>query len=526
MSDVERKLLVKESLNAFLLLFVILGLLLIGMIAAFYQLQKRNYVQRLCAEEQHSVNLQLAIARNHFASILSDLSFLAEQDVLQAYLQQPTAARLAVLQTEYLSYAKNKRIYDQLRLLDSGGQEVVRINFNEGQPIIEKKENLQRKFHRYYFAESHRLAKGQAYISPLDLNIERDKVEVPFKPMIRFGTAIFDQQGQKRGVVLLNYLGRNLLDLIQDVSSVAHGQTMLLNADGYWLKHPQENHEWGFMFAERSHLSFAKQNPQVWRQMRFSFAGQLQTEAGIYTYTTLKPLENIGEQLSEDQGYFWKIYTFISAEKLAAYSQSLLRNLLLLTVVLLFGAAVFAWLLALAVTRRKIYQQQLFSMAHFDSLTSLPNRALFFDRLSQAMESGKRYGRQCALLYIDLDGFKYVNDSFGHHAGDELLVEVAKRMSRCCRNADTLARLGGDEFALLLAEINSIEGVQVCVEKLLGLLREPFTLKQGEAVIGASIGIALFPAHGTNLDALLKSADRAMYVSKSHGKNTYTFAED
>ena len=99
-------------------------------------------------------------------------------------------------------------------------------------------------------------------------------------------------------------------------------------------------------------------------------------------------------------------------------------------------------------------------------------------------------------------------------------------MGQCCRNSDTVARLGGDEFAILLSEVKSAEGAQVCSEMLLSMLETPFKLKQGDTKIGASIGIGMFPVHGVTLDALLKSADQAMYVSKSCGKNTFTFAKD
>ncbi|WP_303722398.1 sensor domain-containing diguanylate cyclase [Malonomonas rubra] len=525
MSNVERKLLGNKSLNAFLFLFAILSSLLIGMISAVYRLQSQNYVQRLFAEEQHSVNLQRAVVRNLFASLHSDLDFLAGQDILQAYLQQPTEDHLAAVQKEYLFFIRNKKIYDKVRYIENSGLEVVRVNYNAGRPRIVTTKQLQNKFPRYYFAETYPLSKGQTYISPLDLNVEREKVEVPFKPVIRFAAPVFDRQGQKRGIVVLNYLGKNLLDLIQNVGSVARGQTMLLNSDGYWLKHPQANYAWGFMFDERSHLTFAKKNPQVWRQMLASPSGQVKTDSGIYTYTTLEPLENSVDERSGSEPYFWKIYTFISSEKITAHTQSLLNNLFLLTVGLLFGAAVVAWFFTLFITRRKLHRKRLLNMAHYDSLTGLPNRMLFFDRLKQTLENAKRHGRQCALLYIALDGFKQVNDNFGHVVGDELLTVVAKKMARCCRSADTLARLGGDEFALLMVEVNSSSGVQTCAEKMLELLHEPFHLKQGEVVIGASIGIALFPAHGTNQDVLFKRADQAMYVSKNHGKNRYTFAE-
>lgn len=526
MTTIEREQLFRKSMNAFMLLFLLLGSLLGGMVVVFYQLQTQNYDERMCAEERHSVALQLAVTRNHFTSIISDLSFLAEQEDLKAYLEAPSAQLLTPVSSEYLTYSISKKIYDQIRFLDERGEEIIRVNYGAGTPAIVPLGKLQSKQKRYYFLDTFNLQKGEIFISPLDLNVEHGEVELPLKPMIRFGAPVFDQSGSKRGIVLLNYLGQNLLDLVDDVGAVSRGETMLLNNDGYWLKHPDSRLEWGFMFSDRGNLTFARQAPDIWQQILASPTGQIRTDRGIYTFATLNPLENQTGMFGTTEGYSWKIVSFISAESLASYSQQLMFNLFALGAGLFLVAATAAWFLAMAVTRRKLYQAQLFSLAHFDNLTNLPNRTLFFDRMSQALELAKRYSRQCALLYIDLDGFKYVNDSLGHDAGDKLLVAVAERMGRCCRSSDTLARLGGDEFAILLAEVNNIQGAEVCAAKILAELQEPFSLPQGEATVGASIGVALCPAHGATLDALLNSADQAMYLSKSRGKNTYTLADE
>jgi diguanylate cyclase (GGDEF)-like protein len=522
---IEREQLLKKSLNTFMLLFLVLGTLLGGMIAVFYQLQTQNYDKRICAGEQHSIELQLAVIRNHFDGIVSDLKFLVGQEDLKAYLQVSTQELLQSVRNEYRTYSASKKIYDQIRFLDEAGREVVRVNYYPDSPEIVAEQKLQDKSKRYYFTETLRLAKGEMFISPLDLNIERGKVELPYKPMLRFGAPVVDQVGEKRGIVLLNYLGQYLLDLIDDVGSVAHGQTMLVNADGYWLKHPDSRKEWGFMLADRSEQNFAMQFPELWQKILADDAGQLRTKYGIYTFATVRPLSGQRGYIAGDD-YFWKIISFISADSLASYSSNLLINLFALGAGLFLLAATVAWLLAMGITRRKLYQAQLFSMAHFDNLTGLPNRSLFFDRLNQTLQLAKRHSRQCALLYIDLDGFKYVNDSLGHSAGDELLIAVGKRLGQCCRGSDTVARLGGDEFAVLLSEVTSQEGVRIRAEDLLAKFVEPFTLKKGEVLVGLSIGIGMFPSHATNQDSLLKLADQAMYRSKSLGKNRYTFADE
>ena len=521
----EREKLIKKSLKTFLLLFLCLGALLGGMILIFYQTQTENHDHRLCGEEQHSVNLQHEVLRNHFTSIFSDLLFLAGQEELKAYLDEDSSTNLNLINSEYLTFSANKKIYDQIRYLDNDGLEVARVNFNNGQPASVPKGKLQSKQNRYYFTDALKLNKGEVFVSPLDLNIERGKVEEPYKPMIRFGTPVYDRNGINRGIVLLNYLGSNLINLIRDVGSVAWGQTMLLNADGYWLVHPEAGKAWGFMFEDKSHLSLAKQYPEIWNQMLAKDSDHLHTPQGVYVYTTIYMHDVSGGITVNSDDYFWKIVSFVPTDNISSYVKDLKNNLLVLGTGLFLLAAVGSWYFALAMTRRKLHQAQLVNMAHYDALTGLPNRTLFFDRLNQSLHLARRYDRICALLYVDLDSFKQINDTLGHDAGDELLVKAGERMGVCCRASDTVARLSGDEFAILLTEVSGVEGAQILAEKVLAAFNEPFSLQQGEARVGASIGIGMFPTHGTTLDQLMKSADKAMYLSKNRGENTYTMAD-
>ena len=164
-------------------------------------------------------------------------------------------------------------------------------------------------------------------------------------------------------------------------------------------------------------------------------------------------------------------------------------------------------------------------LAFHDTLTELPNRALLFDRLSQALARLRREEGHFALMLMDLDGFKQVNDSWGHATGDELLCGVSERLLSCVRESDTVARLGGDEFALLLHGIGSEGEAARMARKVLRSLAEPFHLGDAHMGMGASIGIALCPRHGLSLDALLSQADQAMYRAKQEGKCRHVISD-
>jgi diguanylate cyclase (GGDEF)-like protein/PAS domain S-box-containing protein len=176
------------------------------------------------------------------------------------------------------------------------------------------------------------------------------------------------------------------------------------------------------------------------------------------------------------------------------------------------------------VTKRKEAEEIILHRANFDVLTDLPNRGLFDDRLVSILAMARRHRRNFALMYIDLDWFKNVNDSFGHAAGDSLLAEAAKRMEKCVRDADTVARLGGDEFAVILSDLNGPAEVEEVARRVNRALAEPFELAEGTARVSGSIGIAIFPGDGADELLLKKAADKALYASKAAGRNTYRLA--
>jgi diguanylate cyclase (GGDEF)-like protein len=172
------------------------------------------------------------------------------------------------------------------------------------------------------------------------------------------------------------------------------------------------------------------------------------------------------------------------------------------------------------------HESELFRRAHFDALTGLPNRQLCFDRLYQAVAQARREQHQLAVLFIDLDRFKNVNDSLGHGLGDELLKEAALRLAASVRDTDTVARLGGDEYVVILPHINGSLEVQTIVDKIYALFSRPFSFDGQEVTVGASIGVTIFPADATDADTLLQKADTAMYSAKDGGRGRVRYFEE
>ena len=182
------------------------------------------------------------------------------------------------------------------------------------------------------------------------------------------------------------------------------------------------------------------------------------------------------------------------------------------------------WKLNAESTRRnKVSQDLIWQQANFDSLTQLPNRQMFHDRLAQEIKQSDRAGLPMAILFLDLDHFKQVNDSFGHVMGDMLLIEASKRLSQCVRSADTVARLGGDEFTIILSALHDVSSIERVTQDILQKMAEPFKLNHEMAYISTSIGITLYPEDATDIETLLKNADQAMYAAKSLGRNCFHY---
>ncbi|WP_230967809.1 response regulator [Nostoc sp. WHI] len=425
-------------LKQFLITFLPLSFLVGGVLMIIHQAESKTERGAISINETRNVDLQAKIAASDFNLIKSDLMFLTTQNELQSMLNRPVGAtetlelRQAIAK-EYVSMSQQKQLYDQIRFLDTTGKEIVRVNLNQGQPSVVRDEKLQVQAKRYWFKDTLPLQSGEVFVSPLDLNIERGKIEQPLKPMIRFGTPVFDSQGQKRGIVVLNYLGEKFIQNLQKENSTTLGETLLLNADGYWLKGLKPENEWGFMYEDRKDQTFAKAFPKVWQQMGTKESGQLQTAEGLFTFKTLYPLLAVQKAKSstgatrafdssqgkvDAKSYRWKIVTHVPSAILNARSQSSFNRLLLFYVVLTGLIGVGSWLLALSWLRRQQADTEL--QATFADLTAI------IDNLADGLLVTNTLGQITRFNPALLKMFQLGDiDIKGKHCGEISQAEIA-----------------------------------------------------------------------------------------------------
>ncbi|MBP0019122.1 MAG: response regulator [Cyanobacteria bacterium SBLK] len=344
------------TLTFFLWIFIpLLGAIAV-IVASLYRAEVTINREKLEINETQNIERQAELAAADFNIVASGLRFLASQHRLLSILDADSTSKKkerSILIEEYISFAKYKGLYDQIRLLDETGKEVIRVNLNGGTPISITDDGLQDKSDRYWFSETMALSEEEIYISPLDLNMEEGQIERPWKPVIRFGTPAFNRNGQKRGIIILNYLGKNFIENLTTEDKSSSGDLMLLNAEGYWLKGKTRADEWGFMYRDRQDKTFSKAFPKAWQKISTEEKGQFQNSEGLFTFITVYPLQEIQQTTFREsdrsqQNYAWKIVSHVSRDILIDNRNQPLTRLFPLTGILTLLAGITALVIATA----------------------------------------------------------------------------------------------------------------------------------------------------------------------------------
>ncbi len=309
---------------------------MLGILFFFYFIEIDVEKSKIETDESLNIGIGKKVVLKDLESVRTDLLVLAQNNGF-SNLNDPSASRsIKHIGKEFLTYSNSKQLYDQVRYIDKNGMEVIRVNYKDGKATLVPAAKLQDKSNRYYFKESIAMEEGDIYVSPFDLNVERGAVEIPYKPMIRFATPVFDKDGRKIGVVILNYLGSILLAELKNNLANIIDHTMLLNSDGYWLLHPEPNNEWGFMLG--GDARFSASNAKAWEIIKDSDSGQFYDDKGLYTYETIYPLKEVGPKnragdVATDRGkaidaYQWKLVSHLSKENLDSVASGMIDKML------------------------------------------------------------------------------------------------------------------------------------------------------------------------------------------------------
>jgi signal transduction histidine kinase len=355
-----------NKLKFAIVLFFPLILAVNGILYIYYDLEAKSAAETTKERAENIITLQEIKIKSNFKAIATDLLFLANYHQV-AEMLDGSAASLDKLANDFSLFSRGSNLFDQIRLLDITGMEILRINLVEKEPVIVTKNDLQFKGKRYYFQDTIALNKGEVFVSPFDLNIENGKIETPIKPMIRFGTPIFDKSNRSHGALLFNYIGKNMIREINDLTPESFGFTLLLNTDGYYIIGRSPKEEWGFMYKDRKEQTMKVQFPEAWETISSSESGQFQNQTGLFTFTTVYPIIetwkssvrlgiNIDDKewINAAKANRWKLVSYLPAKFLAQEQKTRRNKYISISFVLLLMLGFVSWVFASAKEKKGI----------------------------------------------------------------------------------------------------------------------------------------------------------------------------
>ena len=674
-------------LQRFLLFLLVLSALVMAITYPVYLQYQQGVKDRLLANEETSVVSATQMIQQEMYEQLHVVGLLKQSARIKDYLSGGTPLQRHQLELYFQQVSSAFHRFDQIRLLNNDGLELMRVNLNHGHGQISPQAQLQNKSDRYYFYEAQHLAADEVFVSRLDLNMEHGALEWPHKPTLRFAVPVFDNDGRRSGVLVINYLAEGLLDNFrrQMLRRVNH-QGMLLDSQGYWLSHHERSNEWGADLG-RPEYTFAALYPEVWPTIAASESGTLETAAGIFRFQSIQPFSFktslpthfmaehdvvLTEQSLSNTD--WKLVIFVPYDFIKKRSflyQTLGQSMLLLLAFFIVGLALltaivstqrqarrceerrlstvmhdlydnapcgyhsldaqglvvrinqteldwlgyqhhevlnkpFSGLLTPAsqvafqaffngfkngrnfdsvlnphqphpaekldslakfggsdnlvlemqrkdgstfyisnsatvlkdqqghfaaartsvfdISERIALEKKLELLANSDELTGISNRRHFYERGEFELKRAQRYQLPLALLMLDADHFKKVNDHYGHDVGDLVLKALAAKVSENLRETDVFDRIGGEEFALVLTNTSESAALEVA-ERLRHDLEQIVVPVSGHEPVRFTVSLGLVmqsteQAHEPEqLDDLLKKADLALYQAKAQGRN-------
>ena len=357
-------------IRQFILIWALLMLVLATALWGVYKTQEKSMLTFIRDGERQAIKVGSQFVAEELHIVHDDLFYLRDQPVLYDWLATESSQTLARLSADLLTFVKYRELYDRILFVGEKGREKVRIDRNRGQPVIVPTRELQDRSNLYFVKQTLALNKDFIYISRFDLAIERDKLEQPIKPVIRFGTPVFDQSGQKRGIILVSYRGQRLIDRLRTISQQSVGGLWLLNAKGYWLIGARPEDEWSFMYPDRKHRVFSDDYAEAWSSiLEHPERTQFMINGDLFTYGEILPKELFGDLrkdvVSGDDR--WLLITRVPAKTLAAKNVVQARILAFIELSILLG--VVSWFIALhRIRRRQIEEERRASEARFRGL--------------------------------------------------------------------------------------------------------------------------------------------------------------
>ncbi|MCI5145195.1 MAG: PAS domain-containing sensor histidine kinase [Candidatus Electrothrix sp. AR3] len=313
-------------------------------------MELKHEIHRLQNQETLYVGQGIGTLSHSLETISKDLFYLVDQKSLLERVVNPTPKNRDHLAQDFINFSNHRRLYYQIRWLDNTGMERVRVEYFPDGPEKITEQSLQDKSNRYYFTETLKLNPGEAFISPLDLNIEHGEIDPPFKPTIRAATPIV-HLGKKYGILIFNYSAQEMLKHFTETTAAIQDHVSILNHEGYWIVGPNPAEEWGFMFNQKK-MTLAHRSPEAWLEIQRQEKGTLLNQKGLWVWSTVYPLRNQGYTISsvhqKADSYHWKVVSHVDNQAIANIKKAIWLKPMIITILLLIAVLCSAWKLAQA----------------------------------------------------------------------------------------------------------------------------------------------------------------------------------
>jgi len=510
----------KTYLISFIAVFLSITLILMISTMTVQAQINQNARVKVDISEQSLITAEKYFITYKINRLTSDLSFIYDT-LEQHFLKEDDYRHIEEL---WLAYSDTRKVFDQIRYLDAEGNEIVRVDYSPDGAFVIPKDQLQNKKDRYYFQQTISLNENQIYISNLDLNMEKGAIEMPINPVIRLARPFFDQNGVKKGIVILNYSASDVLTQIASVASSSSGEVFFLNNDGYWFFNSNDTYtEWAFSYNPDSTVNFKNYYPKEWGMISAGGTGTMTTDNGYFCYAAM-PFDSLDlsndptSTISSDIGN-WYIVSHVRTDTAATPypSSSILdlagssfrQNYLIYILSVLFSAV-----LAGFITSSRTRSKQVKFFSEYDVMTNAYNRHSGIDKLSDAYKSLTKSNCNLSVCFLDINGLKEINDTLGHEVGDELIIKVTKTIRSVIRANDFLIRLGGDEFLIVFQGIDEERAEEVW-NRIVAEFENINNTENRKYLISVSHGVKMLSCNlNQSLDGVLNQADAKMYDEK------------
>jgi len=515
------------DIKAFIIITLGFILLLSPMLFWWEKQKQETDLAEARTKAEWSVKMEHSIITARMDSLASDISYL--HDIYEKGLENP--AEYDRIAKEWIIFSNSRHVYDQIRFIAANGDEKIRVDLKTGGAVQVAAQELQNKSDRYYFSESVKFPDGSLYVSPMDLNIEHEEIELPYKPMIRLGMPLYRTNGELLGVIVLNYLADDFLNAFKTYEKTADEKLFLLNSSGYYLSNMDSKLEWGFMFKDGKKKRFDVAFPDEWAKIKVGELRQL-TANGLYTSMQVQLsslLLNGSRSAIKAQSVYCKDTWYIVALVPATAANSFLQvnnNRFMVgylvrqpSFVILVLVAIILAAIGSGIVKRYM---EIHYRAEYDPLTQAYSREGGLGKLRNLIAAAASIDMNYAICFADINGLKEINDTLGHDMGDELIVTSINTVVAQIRQHDFVIRLGGDEFLIVFsyADNRQAEKVWQRVKTVLDKINKDNTRPY---IVSLSHGLVDSQEKpGLSLDEMIKLADERMYAEKQEIKRNFS----